>query len=549
MTHTQLTAAGSEPNGPAYDAVIIGAGFAGLYMLHRLRSRGLRALVLEQGGDVGGTWYWNRYPGARCDVESLQYSFSFSPEIEAEWTWSERYSPQAEILGYLRFVADRLDLRPDILFGTSVTAATYDEVAERWRVATDTGRDFEARFVITATGCLSASRVPDIAGLDSFEGQWFHTGRWPHEDVNFAGQRVAVIGTGSSGIQAIPAIAAKAGHLTVLQRTPNFTIPAWNHPQKPERLTEWRADTSALRASAKASRSGILYDYGTRSALEVDEAERQREFEARWAKGGTNFTHAFNDIFTHEDANSLASEFVRGKIRSIVKDPAVAAKLLPHDHGIGTKRICVDTDYFETFNRPNVDLVDLRSDPIEAVTPGGILFASGERPFDIIVFATGYDAVTGALTRIDITGRGGRKLADTWKDGPRSYLGLMVAGFPNLFTITGPGSPSILTNVVMSIEQHVEWIDACLASIAQRGAKTIEADQQAQDDWVAHVADVAAGTLFVNAKSWYMGANIPGKPRVFLPYIGGLGVYTKICDRIAAHGYEGFRIVSERAAS
>lgn len=549
MIDPQTSAQSGEAEASILDAVIIGAGFAGLYMLHRLRNRGMRACVLEQGDDVGGTWYWNRYPGARCDVESLQYSFSFSPEIESEWNWSERYSPQAEILAYLRFVADRLELRRDIVFGATVTAATYDEAAALWQVVTEAGERFEARFVITATGCLSASRVPDIEGLEGFKGQWFHTGQWPHEAVDFAGKRVAVIGTGSSGIQAIPVIAAEAGHLTVLQRTPNFTIPAWNNPQNPERLAEWRGGTPALRAAAKASRSGILYDYGTRSALEVDDAERKREFEARWAKGGTNFTHAFNDIFTQEAANALASEFVRDKIRSIVKDPAIAATLLPHDHGIGTKRICVDTDYFETFNRPNVDLVDLRSDPIEAVTPEGIRFASGERPFDIIVFATGYDAVTGALTRIDITGRDGQKLVDIWRDGPRSYLGLMVAGFPNLFTITGPGSPSILTNVVMSIEQHVEWIDECLASIAERGAETIEADPQAQDDWVAHVADVAAGTLFVNAKSWYMGANIPGKPRVFLPYIGGLGAYTQICDRIAANGYEGFRFDNARAGA
>lgn len=532
----------SEQNQPTrFDVVVIGAGFSGLYLIHKLRGLGLTVRCLEAGDDVGGTWYWNRYPGARCDVESVQYSFSFSEELEQEWTWSERYSPQSEILDYLRFVADRLDLRRDVALSTRVTAAHYDAARQRWDVKTDTGEMLDARFVIAATGCLSASRVPDFPGLSEFKGEHYHTGTWPHHAVDFTGKRVAVIGTGSSGIQVIPAIAEKAAHLSVFQRTPNFTIPAWNHKLQPERSDEWKREHKALRAKAKNTRSGILYDYSTRSAFDVDEAERQREFEARWAAGGANFTHAFNDIFTNEEANRFAADFVRGKIKSIVKDAKTAALLTPTDHAIGTKRICVDTNYYATFNRENVELVDVRKAPIEGMTATGIRTADGmERPFDIIVFATGYDAVTGALSRIDIQGIGGEKLTDHWVAGPRSYLGLMVAGFPNFFTITGPGSPSILTNVVMSIEQHVEWIARCLDNMKARGATRIETTEEAEDGWVTLVADLARPTLFVKAASWYMGANISGKPRVFLPYIGGLGTYTQLCDDIAAKGYEGF---------
>jgi cyclohexanone monooxygenase len=542
MAQTHPAQVGKPDKATRIDALVIGAGFAGLYMIHKLRGLGLSVRCIEAADDVGGTWYWNRYPGARCDVESLQYSFSFSEELEAEWTWTERYSGQDEIMRYLRFVADRLDLRRDITFSTRVTAAHFDAAATGWAVTTDGGEHISARFVITATGCLSASRVPDFPGLDGFQGEWHHTGRWPHHKVDFAGKRVAVIGTGSSGIQVIPMIARDAAHLSVFQRTPNFTIPAWNHPLKPERAAEWKEKHKALRAYAKTTRSGILYDYSTRSAFDVDASGQQREFEARWAAGGANFTHAFNDIFTNKAANDLAADFVRAKIRNIVKNPAVAALLTPTDHAIGTKRICVDTDYYATFNRPNVELVDVRANPIKAITPSGIRTSDRHHEFDIIVFATGYDAVTGALSRIDIRGRDGRALDDVWRDGPRSYLGLMVAGFPNLFTITGPGSPSILTNVVMSIEQHVEWISQCLADMAARGASVIEASEAAQDAWVQKVADMAAPTLFTKATSWYMGANVPGKPRVFLPFIGGLGVYTQICNDIIANGYEGFRL-------
>ena len=522
------------------DAVVVGAGFAGLYMLHRLRALGLSAQGFEAGSGVGGTWYWNRYPGARCDVESLQYSFSFDEALQQEWEWSERYPSQAEILRYLEHVAERFDLVRDIALDTRVTAAHWDDPTGRWLVATDRGDRVSARFLIMATGALSAARKPEIAGLESLRGRWYHTGDWPHEKVDFTGQRVGVIGTGSSGIQTIPAVAEEAAEVVVFQRTPNFTIPAWNRPLEPEQQRAWKERYAEMRAKARATRSGILYEYSTRGAFEVDEAEREAEFERRWARGGANFTHAFNDLFVNIEANDQAAEFVRNRIRTLVRDPTVAAKLMPTDHPIGTKRICVDTDYYVTFNRPNVSLVDVREEPIEAVTPDGIRTRAREYALDSIVFATGYDAVTGALMRIDLVGRDGLRIQDQWAHGPTSYLGLMVAGFPNLFTITGPGSPSILTNVVVSIEHHVEWIADCLAHMAKRGLSRIEPTAEAEAGWVAEVAKVASGTLFPRANSWYMGANIPGKPRVFLPYVGGFAKYTEICDELVRAGYSGF---------
>jgi cyclohexanone monooxygenase len=522
------------------DAVVIGAGFAGLYAIHKLRGLGLALRAFEAGSGVGGTWYWNRYPGARCDVESLQYSFSFDEALQQEWEWTERYPPQAEILRYLDHVADHFDLRRDIAFETRVTSATWDDAAGLWTVETDRGDRVTACFVIAATGALSAARKPDIPGLADFRGRWFHTGTWPHETIDFTGQRVGVIGTGSSGIQTIPAVAKQAAQVMVFQRTPNFSIPAWNGPLDPAMQRDWKSRYAEMRAKARGTRSGILYEYSSRGALDVDEAERQAEFDRRWARGGANFTHAFNDIFLKAESNDLAAEYVRGKIRSIVQDPAVAAKLCPTDHPIGTKRICVDTDYYATFNRPNVSLVDVREDPIEGVTPDGIRTRSREWQLDSIIFATGYDAVTGALMRIAVKGRGGATIQDHWAHGPLTYLGLMVAGFPNLFTVTGPGSPSILTNVVVSIEQHVEWIAECLRHMRDRGLTRIEATEEAETDWVRQVAEVASGTLFPRANSWYMGANIPGKPRVFLPWVGGFARYFEICNDVAARGYPGF---------
>jgi cyclohexanone monooxygenase len=524
------------------DVVIVGAGFAGLYMLHRLRGLGLTAHVIEAGSGVGGTWYWNRYPGARCDVESMQYSYSFSPELQQEWRWSELFAGQPEILRYANFVADRLDLWRDMQFDTTVTAAHWDEAAHRWTVHTDRGEAFSARFVVMATGCLSNARTPDFKGMERFKGSTYHTGQWPHEGVDFTGKRVAVIGTGSSGIQAIPVIAEQAAQVTVFQRTPNYSIPARNGPMTEEYEQSWKSDYPALRAKARMMRRGIVYTVNEKSALEVEEEERQREYEERWAVGGIAFTAAFADLIQDKQANDTAAEFVRGKIRETVKDPEVAELLAPKDYPIGTKRICVDTDYFETYNRPNVKLVDVRTTPVSEITEKGVKVGETEYEADSIVFATGFDAMTGTLAKIDIRGVDSEALREKWKAGPRTYLGLMSVGFPNLFMITGPGSPSVLSNMIVSIEQHVDWVTDCVAHLDARQLDRIEPVQQAEDDWVAHVNEVAFKTLYPQANSWYMGANIPGKPRVFLPYIGGVDVYRLTCDEIAAKGYEGFSL-------
>ncbi|SEG97058.1 cyclohexanone monooxygenase [Nonomuraea solani] len=522
------------------DAVVVGAGFAGMYMLHRLRGLGLSARAYETGAGVGGTWYWNRYPGARCDVESMQYSYSFSDDLQQEWEWSERYASQPEILLYAEHVADRFDLRRDIVFETRVTRAAYDETANLWRLETDRGDRVAARHLITAVGCLSAARVPDFPGAASFQGPTHHTGRWPHEGVDFTGRRVAVIGTGSSGIQAIPIIAGQAERVTVFQRTPNYSLPARNRPLEPDHQTWVKARYAELRATMRESAAGILADPNPDSALAATEAERARAFEARWARGGLAFVGTFGDLAINPDANELAAEFVRAKIREIVADPGVAELLSPRNHPIGSKRICLDTGYYATYNRPTVTLVDVRRDPILEITPTGVRTAAAEHPADMIVYATGYDALTGPLLGIDITGKGGLSLRRKWAAGPRTYLGLMTAGFPNLFTITGPGSPSVLSNMIVSIEQHVDWIAECLDRLRARGVATIDADPLAEDAWTAHVSEVAGHTLYPRADSWYLGANVPGKPRVFMPYVGGVGAYRMKCDEVTANGYEGF---------
>jgi cyclohexanone monooxygenase len=532
-----------QRHGPAdYDAVVVGAGFAGLYMLYRLRQLGMTARAFEAGAGVGGTWYWNRYPGARCDVESLQYSYSFSEELQQEWEWTERYPAQAEILRYIEHAAERFDLKRDIQFKTRVATAAFDEAEKLWRVETDKGDRVSARFCIMATGALSAAKKPEMPGLEDFQGRWYHTGSWPHEPVDFTGQQVAVIGTGSSGIQTIPVVAQQAAQLYVFQRTPNFSIPAWNEPLTPEKQAAWKANYPEHRARARDTRSGILYEYSQRGTFDVEEAERQAEYERRWGRGGANYTHAFNDIFVKPEANEAAADYVRGRIRTIVQDPEVAEALVPKDHPIGTKRICVDTDYYDSFNRDNVTLVDVRRTPIETVTPTGLRTTEQDYAVDSIIFATGYDAVTGALDRIGIRGRGGEMLREKWHGGPKTYLGIMMAGFPNLFIITGPGSPSVLTNVVVAIEQHVGFVADCLTHLQAHGIATIEAEPEAEENWVAHVNEVADRTLFAVANSWYMGANVPGKPRVFLPYVGGFGNYTRICEEIARDGYRGFRM-------
>ncbi len=524
------------------DLVIVGAGFAGMYMLHKSRDVGLSAQVIEAGGDVGGTWYWNRYPGARCDIESMEYSYSFDEQLQQEWEWTERYAGQAEILRYAGHVADRFALRPDIRFDTRVTAATFDEARDRWRVETEAGDTFDSQFVVMATGCLSAAMTPAIEGGESFTGRTFHTGRWPHERVDFTGQRVGVIGTGSSGIQAIPVIAEEAGEVVVFQRTAAYTVPARNGPLDPVEVATLKARYRTFRAENRELPAGFGAGVARRDegALEVDADDRRREYERRWERGGFTFLGSFNDLLLDARSNETAAQFVREKIAAVVDDAEVAARLTP-TQVIGCKRLCIDTGYYETFNRPHVRLIDIGETPIEAITPAGIRTTAGTHDLDAIVFATGFDAMTGALLRIAIRGRDGLTLRDAWDAGPRTYLGLGVAGFPNLFTITGPGSPSVLTNMIVSIEHHVEWIAECISHLRDHDLTTIEATPAAQEGWVEFVNTVAGLTLFPTCNSWYLGANVPGKTRVFMP-LPGFPTYAETCARVAADGYEGFTL-------
>jgi len=529
----------------AFDVVVVGAGFAGMYMLHRLRGLGFSARVYEQGSDVGGTWYWNRYPGARCDIESMQYSYSFSEELQQDWNWSERYAPQPEILKYAQHVADRFGLRPDIVFNTRVERAEFDERDGRWEVATSDGRTVRARFVVLATGCLSNARMPDIKGLAGFAGKVYHTGHWPHEGVDFTGLRVGVVGTGSSAIQSVPVIAEQARHLFVFQRTPNFSIPARNAALTADERDAVRKNYPEIRRFAREeARNGIYAEPPDRGALDDGENARRVKYEQRWTKGGLTFMLAYNNLLLDKAANDTAADFVREKIAEIVGDPETARRLQPDNHPIGTKRICVDTDYYATFNRPNVTLIDIRSTGIEEIRPRAVRANGKDHEVDALVLATGFDAMTGSVAKIDIRGRSGKTLNEKWAEGPKTYLGLMSEGFPNLFIITGPGSPSVLSNMIVSIEQHVDWIADCLAFMRKRALASLEASHQAEEQWVSHVNEVAHLTLYPQANSWYMGANIPGKPRIFMPYIGGVGVYRKICDDIAAKGYEGFTMAA-----
>ena len=529
-----------------YDVVVVGAGFAGMYMLHRLRGQGMTARVFEQGSGVGGTWYWNRYPGARCDVESMQYSYSFSEELQQEWDWSERYAPQPEILKYANHVADRFNLRSDIQFDTRVERVEFDEATSSWSVATSDGKTVTAKFVVLATGCLSNALMPDIKGLDRFKGKVYHTGHWPHEEVDFSGQRVGVIGTGSSGIQSVPVIAGQASHLTVFQRTANFSIPARNAALTDQERQKFRDNYSEIRRFAReVARNGIYTEVPDRGALDDGDNARRSKYQARWDRGGLTFMSVYNNLGLDKAANDTAANFVREKIAEIVEDPETAKLLQANDHPIGSKRICIDTEYFATFNRPNVTLVDIKSSPIEEITENAVRVGAKDYEVDALVLATGFDAMTGSVAKIDIRGRGGETLNQKWAAGPRTYLGLMSAGFPNLFVITGPGSPSVLSNMIVSIEQHVEWITDCVTHMRDRGLTSMEASKDAEDKWVAHVNEVAYTTLYPQANSWYMGANVPGKPRIFMPYIGGVGVYRRICDEVAAKGYEGFVIEAE----
>jgi cation diffusion facilitator CzcD-associated flavoprotein CzcO len=527
----------------ALDALIVGAGFSGMYMLHKLRGLGMSAQVVEAGGGVGGTWYWNRYPGARVDIQSLEYSFGFDEKLEAEWRWSERYAPQAELLAYADHVADRFDLKRDIRFNTRVTAAHWDEAAQMWRVTTDGGAGYRCRHLILATGCLSIPTDVTFPNMEAYRGPIYRTSRWPHEGVDFSGKRVGIIGTGSSAIQSIPIIAEQAAHLTVFQRTPNYSMPAHNGPIPAADFAAFAKDPRGYRAASKDTPGGFQNEINTTTLItETDPAEVRAELERRWAIGGFRILSAYADQAIDPAANRVVHEFVAEKIRQQVADPAVADLLTPKDHPFATKRPCVDTGYYATFNRPNVELVDLRAAPIVGFTEQGLATQARDYAFDAVVLATGFDAMTGAIDRIDLVGRGGRRIKDHWAEGPRTYLGLMIAGFPNLFTITGPGSPSVLTNMINAIEQHVEWVADCLAALNQRQQTSIEASAEAEAAWVRHNTEAVTPTLLPQANSWYMGANVPGKPRMFMPYAGGLNTYAEICRQVAAKGYEGFVI-------
>ncbi len=523
------------------DAVIVGAGFAGLYMLHRLRDKlGLKARIFEAADGAGGTWYWNRYPGARVDIPSLQYSYQFDEKLQQEWEWKERYAPQSELLDYVNHVIERFELAPDIQYNSRVESAVYDEQAKLWNVKLSTGQSAVARFCIMATGCLSAANTPDFKGRDSFTGEVYHTGQWPHEGVDFTGKRVGIIGTGSSAVQSIPEIAKQAEHLTVFQRTPNFSVPAHNQPLDPQEQQRVKADYKAFREAGKQQVLAWDIQPNPKAYEEMSKDELKAELEARWQIGGLFFYGALADMLINKESNDAVAEFVREKIRSKVKDPAVAELLTPTSI-IGCKRICADTNYYETYNRDNVLLVDVSKQPIDEITPRGVRVGDTEYEFDAIVFATGFDAMTGALNRIDIRGREGLPLKKKWEAGPRTYLGLQTVGFPNMFMISGPGSPSVLTNMITSIEQHVEFVSDTIEYLRDKGLAEIEAQPEAEDAWVDHVNEVAGSTLLLGCNSWYLGANVPGKPRVFMPYLG-FPEYKQKCDEVMAAGLEGFAL-------
>ena len=522
------------------DVVVVGAGFGGIYALHKLRGLGFSLQGFEIADDVGGTWFWNRYPGARCDVESIDYSFSFDDALQQEWNWTERYAAQPEIQAYIAHVADRFDLRPLIQFETRVEAATWDEVADRWTVTTDRGGRYSARFLILATGSLSAAKEPEIEGLDDFAGEILFTSNWPKETAGILGKRVGVIGTGSSAIQAIPHLASEATHLTVFQRTPNFTMPARNRPLSPDQLASVKGNYAEHRQKNFNSRAGVISFSTDISAHSVDDDTRNQHFEEAWERGGSGFPSTFTDIMRDPTANDYAAKFVHGKISELVADPQVAEILSPRDYPLGAKRVALDTNYYTTFNRSNVALKDLRQNPIKRVVAEGVETSDGVTPLDTLVLATGFDAMTGSFLRVDIRGAMGRSLRDHWSAGPRTYLGLMANGFPNLFIVAGPGSPSVLSNMVLSIEQHVDWISDCMVTMRTEGLNRIEAEADAEERWVRRLNDVASGTLFMKGNSWYLGANVPGKPRVFMPFLGGISEYRRLCDEAVTDHYAGF---------
>ncbi|MBO6726718.1 MAG: NAD(P)/FAD-dependent oxidoreductase [Rhizobiaceae bacterium] len=526
------------------DVLVVGAGFAGLYAVYAARRLGHSVVGIEAGDDVGGTWYWNRYPGARCDVESIDYSYSFDAELQRDWRWTERYATQPEILAYARHVADRFKLRRHYRFNERVAAASFDEAAAAWTVQLAKGDRLRARWIIFAAGSLSTPIRPDISGIDDFAGEMLFTARWPEERVTFDGKRVGIIGTGASGIQCAPIIAQTAAKLTVFQRSPNYSVPAFNRALPDDEWAEIQASYSERRRQSFASGGGSPHEVDPREIWDIDEGERASLFENGWKKGGVLFAKIFPKQTMDERVNALARDFAEKKIRAIVRDESLADDLIPTDHAIGTKRICTDSGYFETFNRDNVELVNLRRDPIIEITERGVRTRNASHDLDMLIFATGFDAMTGTITRVDFRGPGGQSMAEAWADGPKTMLGLMVPGFPNLFNITGPGSPSVLTNMILGAEQHVNWALGLMSHTQQKGYTMVEARRDAADAWTAHVDAIASATLFTQAKSWYMGANVDGKKRTFMPYIGGFAAYIRECEAVREEGYKGFVFAS-----
>ena len=533
-------------DGRVHDVLVVGAGFAGLYAVHASRAAGLDVVCLEAGDGVGGTWYFNRYPGARCDVESVDYSYSFDEQLQNDWSWSERYATQPEILAYLEHVADRFGLREHVRLGTRVDAAEFDESASAWTVHTAAGEEHRARHLLFATGSLSAPNKPRIPGIDEFAGETYHTARWPDPHPSLAGKRVGVIGTGSSGIQSVPLLAEEAAALTVFQRTANYSVPALNRRLTEADQARIRAEYPERRRKSRLSGGGSPHVPYPKRAAECTPEEREAALEEGWRAGGVLFGKTFPDQYTDLESNDHARRFAERRIRELVEDPQTAEDLIPTDHPLGTKRICTDSGYFEAFNRPHVALVNLRRDPLARITPGGAETRGGHHPLDVLVCATGFDAMTGALTRIDIRGPRGARLAETWAEGPVTYLGLQVPGFPNLFTVNGPGAPSVLSNMVLTAEQQVDWVLRFVREADARGVTQVEPRDDAAEKWTTHVQEAADATLFPRAESWYLGANIPGKPRRFMPYVAGLGAYTERCEEIRDGGYEGFLLTTRR---
>jgi len=531
-----------------FDVIIVGAGFAGMYMLHKIRNMGLSVQVFERGEGVGGTWYWNRYPGARCDLESMEYSYSFDEDLQQEWNWSEKYGTQPELLRYADYVADRFDLRRDIKFETIIKEARYDAPQGMWSVVCDRGVRALCRYLILATGNLSTPQLPAIDGVSQFSGRSFHTGAWPQDGVDFTGRHVGVIGTGSSAVQAIPQIAEEADFLTVFQRTANFSIPAHHGPLDPSEREEKKSKYHEIRTKANETPFGIAkFGSPTQSTWDVGDIKRQQIYEEAWAIGGQALLFTFTDLLTDEKANETAAEFVRTRIRETVNNPDVAELLCPKDHPIGTKRLCLDSFYYETFNRENVRLVDVKNTPITRINKDAVVVGDSSYEVDDLVYATGFDAMTGAARDINIIGELGSNLNDEWSAGPRTYLGLMVSGFPNMYLITGPQSPGVKSQMILSIEYHVDMIAKMISKMQDEGLYIARADCKAQEAWVEHNNEVANGTLYPAAASWYMGANIPGKPRIFMPYVGGVKQYRSICGEVISENWKGFEFSGDQS--